>query len=132
VADVASVFDAIDERNDAITQARTGGDPAQLAAVKGRWLVGAATKQRIRATLRSALGTYMKQHPGMLDVNAAALVSLPSGKRPRPLVWTTERVRAWQHDFQARLDQARTSGRRVSPLDIWLSTLSRSKIRFGW
>jgi len=122
VADVASVFDAIDERNDAIAQARASGDPAQLAAVKGRQIVGPATKQRIRATLRSALGTYMKQHPGMLDVNVAALVSLPSGKRPKPLVWTGERVRAWQHDFQARLAAARASGRRVSPLDIWLST----------
>jgi integrase len=121
VADVASVFDAIDERNDANAQARASGDPAQLAAVKG-WLVGPATKQRIRATLRSALGTYMKQHPGMLDVNVAALVSLPSGKRPKPLVWTGERVRAWQHDYQARLAAARASGRRVSPVDIWLST----------
>jgi len=122
VADVASMFDAIDERNDAIAQARASGDPAQLATVKGRWLVGAATKQRIRATLRSALGTYMKQHPGMLNVNVAALVALPSGKRPRPLVWTGERVRVFQHDFQHRLDAARASGRRVSPLDIWLST----------
>src|SRR5216683_2283673 len=122
VADVASVFDAIDERNDAIAQARASGDPTQLAAVNGRRIVGPATKQRIRATLRSALGTYMKQHPGMLDVNVAALVSLPSGKRPKPLVWTGERVRAWQHDFQARLAAARASGRRVSPLDIWLST----------
>ena len=122
VADVASVFDAIDERNDAIAQARASGDPAQLAAMKGRQVVGPATKQRIRATLRSALGTYMKQHPGMLDVNVAALVSLPSGKRPKPLVWTGERVRAWRHDFQARLAAARASGRRVSPLDIWLST----------
>ena len=122
VADVASVFDAIDERNEAIVQARAGGDPAELAGVKGGRIVGPATKQRIRATLRSALGTYMKQHPGMLDVNVAALVSLPSGKRPKPLVWTGERVRAWQHDFQARLAAARAAGRRVSPLDIWLST----------
>jgi hypothetical protein len=122
VADVASVFDAIDERNDAIVQARASGDLAQPDAAKGRRIVGPATKQRIRATLRSALGTYMKQHPGMLDVNVAALVSLPSGKRPKPLVWTGERVHAWQHDFQARIAAASASGRTLSPLDIWLST----------
>jgi integrase len=122
VADVASVFEAIDELNDTLSKARTSGDPAARAAVKGRRPVGPATKQRIRATLRSALGTYMKQHPGLLEVNAAALVDLPSGKRPRPLVWTDERVRAWQRDFESRLAAARAGGRRVSPLDVWVAT----------
>jgi hypothetical protein len=66
------------------------GGPAVRAKVKGRRTVGPAAKQRIRATLRSAIGTYLKQRPGLLDVNAAALVGLPSGKRPHPLVWTSE------------------------------------------
>jgi hypothetical protein len=55
--------------------------------------VGRATKQRIRATLRSAITSYMKQHPGALDINPAALVDLPPGRRPRPLVWTVKRTR---------------------------------------
>jgi integrase len=128
VADAASVFEAIDELNDIIGKARTSGDPAVRAAVNGRRPVGPATKQRIRATLRSALGTYMKQHPGLLEVNAAALVDLPSGKRPRPLVWTEERVRAWQRDSQSRLAAARASGGRFSPLDVWVSTPRPSRV----
>jgi hypothetical protein len=124
VADVASVFDAIGEHNDAITEARASGDPKRRALAKGRRVVGPATKQRIRATLRSAISTYMKQHPGMLDINPAALVDLPPGRRPRPLVWTAERTRAWREDFAARLAEARASagGRRVDPVAVYVAT----------
>jgi integrase len=124
VSDVASVFEAIAELNDAITEARASSDPPLQAAVKGRRLIGPATQQRIRATLRSAISTYMKQHQGMLLANVASLLELPSGNRPRPLVWTGERVRAWQDDYEARLGGARerANGRRVSPLGIWVST----------
>jgi len=124
VTDVASVFEAIDERNDAITEARASGDPAREAGAKGRRVVGPATQQRIRATLRSAITTYMRQHQGMLPANVASLLELPSGDRPKPLVWTGERVRAWQKDFEARLADARqrAGGGRVSQLDIWVST----------
>jgi integrase len=124
VSDVASVFEAIEELNEAITEARASGDPARRVGVKGRRLVGPATCQRIRATLRSAISTYMKQHQGMLLANVASLLELPSGDRPKPLVWTDERVRAWQNDYEARLAGARerANGRRVNPLDIWVST----------
>jgi integrase len=124
VSDVASVFEAIEELNEAITEARASGDPARRAAVKGRRLVGPATQQRIRATLRSAISSYIKQHQGMLLANAASLLELPRGDRPKPLVWTDERVRAWQKDFDKRLADARerANGGRVSPLDIWVST----------
>ncbi|HCU94543.1 MAG TPA: hypothetical protein DHU96_18225, partial [Actinobacteria bacterium] len=130
VTDVASVFEAVEELNEAITEARTSGDPARRAGVKGRRLVGPATQQRIRATLRSAIGTYMKQHQGMLLANVASLLELPSGDRPKPLVWTDERVRAWQKDYEARLADARerASGRRVNPLDIWVSTSRPSPV----
>jgi hypothetical protein len=113
VADVASVFDAIDEINDAVTEARASGDAPLPVTVRGRRVVGAATRQRIRATLRSAITTYMKQHPGVLEINPAALVDLPPGRRPRPLVWTAERTRAWQAEFDARLTEARARGGRV-------------------
>jgi integrase len=121
VTDVASVFDYIEDLNDAITAARASGDPALRAAVKGRRLVGPASCQRIRATLRSGLSTYMKQHPGTLPANVASLVELPPGGRPKALVWTGERVRAWQRDFDAALAAARKAGGRVSPVDIWIS-----------
>jgi len=124
VTDVASVFEAIDELNDAITEATASGDLARRAEVKGRRLVGPATQQRIRATLRSAISSYIKQHPGLLPANPASLVDLLPGDRPKPLVWTDERVRAWQMDFNARLKaaRARANGKRVNPLDIWVST----------
>ena len=121
VTDIASVFDHIEELNDAITEARASRSPARRAAVKGRRLVGPATCQRIRATLRSAVSTYMKQHPGVLPANVASLVELPAGGRPKALVWTGERVRAWQKDFDARLASARKAAGRVSPVDIWIS-----------
>ena len=121
VTDVASVFDHIEELNDAIAEARASGDPARRAAVRGRRRVGPATCQRIRATLRSAISTYMKQHPGVLPANVASLVELPPGGRPKALVWTGERVRAWQKDFDTALAAARAAGGRVSPVDIWIS-----------
>ncbi len=45
----------------------------------------------------------MKQHPGTLPANVAALGELPPGGRPKAMVWTGERVRAWQKDFDAWL-----------------------------
>jgi integrase len=46
----------------------------------------------------------------------------PTGTRPKALVWTGERVRAWQRDYDVRLAAARAVGGRVSPIDIWIST----------
>ncbi|HEX3957502.1 MAG TPA: site-specific integrase [Trebonia sp.] len=100
---------------------RVSGDPGLRKAVKGRRLVGPASCQRIRATLRSAIGAYMRQHPGVLPANVAALVELPPGPRPKALVWTGERVRAWQLDFEVRLAAARAVGGRVDPVGIWVS-----------
>ena len=121
VTDVAAVFDHIAELNHAISEARASRSPARRAAVHGRRLVGPATCQRIRATLRSAVSAYMKQHPGVLPANVASLAELPPGGLPKALVWTDERVRAWQKDFDTRHAAARTAGGRVSPVDIWIS-----------
>lgn len=121
VTDVASVFDYIDDLNAAVTAACASGDPGLREAVKGRRLVGPASCQRIRATLRSAIGAYMRQHPGVLPANVAALAELPPGPRPKGLVWTGERVRSWQQDFEARLAAARAAGGRVDPVRIWVS-----------
>jgi integrase len=52
-----------------------------------------ANRQRVRATLRSALSDAVRQ--GLILVNLAGLVKLPSGKRPKALVWTAERVTRW-------------------------------------
>lgn len=63
---------------------------AHIADALAEVPVAPATRQRIRATLRSALNDACRE--GMLVVNPAALVKLPSGKRPKALVWTDERV----------------------------------------
>ena len=121
VTDVAAVFDRIEDLNELIAEARASRDPARRGAVKGRRLVGSATCQRIRATLRSAIGSYMRQHPGALPANVASLVELPPGTRRKALVWTDERVGAWRKEFDGRLAAARAAGGRVSPVDIWIS-----------
>ena len=66
----------------------------------------AATIQRIRAALRSALSDAVDQQ--LIDVNPAKLVKLPSGKRPKPLMWTDARVEAW-----------RKTGERPGSVMVW-------------
>jgi integrase len=65
-----------------------------------------ANRQRVRATLRAALTGAVKQ--GLLGVNPAALVTLPSGKRPKALVWTPQRVSRWK-----------VTGEMPSPVMVW-------------
>ena len=122
VTDVASVFDHIEELNDAITDARASGDPARRAAVKGRRLVGPATCQRIRATLRSAISTYMKQHPGVLPANVASLVELPPGRRPRPWSGPASASGPGRTTSTPRWPPPAPRGGRVSPVEIWIAT----------
>lgn len=63
---------------------------AMLQAVNG----GPVSAHRVRATLRSALADAMRH--GLVTVNVAALVKLPSARSPRPLVWTPNRVDHWK------------------------------------
>jgi integrase len=65
-----------------------------------------ATKQRVRATLRSALSDAVRE--GLLMSNPATHVRIPSGKRPRALVWTPELEAEFAH-----------TGQRPSPVTIW-------------
>ena len=51
---VTSMFEAIAEHNGTITQPRATGDPALQSLVNGSRVVGVASQQRIRATLRAA------------------------------------------------------------------------------
>jgi integrase len=107
VSHVMEIFEAIDELNDTIHAARQTGDPGIRAKVKGRRLVGPATKHRIRATLRSALNSAIKQR--LIDFNPAAVIELPQAKRPKALVWTSDRIRIWK---QARTDYIEAMVRR--------------------
>ena len=101
VVHIAAMFDAIDAENEYIRAARASGDAKQRAAVKGRRIVSAATKQRIRATLRSALNRAIKQEQ-VITVNPATFVELDSGKRPKAAMWTDEHVAMWQENRARR------------------------------
>ncbi|MGW0822581.1 tyrosine-type recombinase/integrase [Streptomyces sp. NPDC002845] len=66
----------------------------------------AATHHRIKATLSSALKAAVQEQ--LIPQNWARLVTLPSGKRPKALVWTPERVRRWER-----------TGKKPSPVMVW-------------
>jgi len=74
---------------------RLEAERAHLAEMKPfRRTVSPATVQRIRATLRAALNSAISQQ--IITFNPAAHVELDAGKRPKPLLWTAERVEQWQ------------------------------------
>lgn len=108
---------------------RLAEERAKLAEMKPyRKTNGPATRQAIRRTLRAALNAAIAR--GLITFNPAAHVELESGKRPKPLLWTDERVRRWREtgekpcsvmvwtpqQFGQFLDQAEADGERLAPL----------------
>lgn len=79
----------------------------------------AATKQRYRATLRAALNDAMRD--GIVDMNAAKLAKIESGKRPKARVWTAARVLQFEAELETRLAVARSKarGQRISEFKTW-------------
>jgi integrase len=73
-----------------------------------------ANRQRVRATLRSALSDAVRQ--GLAMVNVAGLVKLPSEKRPKAQVWTDERVIRWR-EAVARLEASDATGSDLEALE---------------
>jgi len=55
-----------------------------------------ATLQRIRATLRRCLNTAVRER--ILPRNPALGLVLPKSRRPRPIVWSRNRIEAWRQD----------------------------------
>jgi len=55
-------------------------------------------------------------------------VELASGKRPKAILWTAERVAAWSADYEQRLADARKSGRHVDRFRVWRATPRPSKV----
>lgn len=128
VAHLNAMFQKIEERNEEIA-ANNAHRRAVQEAAKAAWHthdsdaarkarerlrelppfereVGAGSRQRIRATLRSALSDAAAQE--LVTVNAAKLVKLASGAKPRALMWTREREAAW-----------RKTGEVPSPVMVW-------------
>jgi integrase len=123
VADISEMFDEIEEYNELIREARASNDPALRAKVKWRRVVNPSTLRNIRATLRHALNIAMKQER-LIDFNPAAIVELPPATRPKPLVWTDERVRAWQtahRQYLAALRE-RAGAKRVNVIEAYIGT----------
>jgi integrase len=94
VVHVSDMFDAIVEHNDEIRAARESKDVERREAVKYQRPVGGSLMQRIRETLRAALNGAIREE--LLTFNAAKWVEMPPADRPKPLVWTHERVEHWR------------------------------------
>ncbi len=93
-----------------------------LAAVPGT----DANRQRVRATLRSALSDAVRQ--SLILVNVAALVKLPAGKRPKALVWTEDRLTRWAA-ATAALERARAAGAPAEEIEaLEVATLPPSPV----
>ncbi|MET9809041.1 site-specific integrase [Streptomyces halstedii] len=71
-----------------------------------RRIVGPATRQRVRSTLRAALNAAIAQQ--LITFNPASHVELEAGRRPKALVWTEERILHW-----------RRTGETPSPVMVW-------------
>jgi integrase len=76
-AHVQAMFTAITRQHEAMSRPVTTG-----------------TLVRVKATLRTALNAAILA--GHITTNAASRAELPTARRPKAVVWTTEQVREWQ------------------------------------
>lgn len=89
---------------------RLAVEKAKLAAMPPyRDVTGPATKQRIRATLRTALNAAIRRQ--LITFNPASWVELESGKRPKAVLWADRHVEHW-----------RETGEKPSAVMVWTPT----------
>ncbi|GAA4595871.1 tyrosine-type recombinase/integrase [Actinoplanes octamycinicus] len=92
---IYTLIRTITDRNEELLAKRNSPDPAVRRSVAGRRPTGAATRSRVRATLRKAFNDALL-HGIIAGVpNPAALVKT-ANPRSRPIVWEPERVDRWQ------------------------------------
>ncbi|GAA4999657.1 site-specific integrase [Streptomyces siamensis] len=90
---------------------RLARERAKLAGMPPyRNVTGPATKQRIRATLRTALNAAIRRQ--LITFNPAAHVELHSGKRPKAVLWTEQHIEHW-----------RKTGEKPSAVMVWTPPL---------
>ncbi len=77
-----------------------------------RKITSAATMHRINDTLSSALAWGIKREQAFAK-NWAQLVELPAVTRPKPLVWTPERIDHWKR-----------TGEKPGPVMVWTPELT--------
>jgi integrase len=99
---------------------RASGDPERSKKWKGRRPVGPATKHRINSVLSAAIEDARTEQ--LCELNVARLVKLPKARRPKAVIWTEERTRAFWADYQSRIAKAKAAGQRVNGLAIWMET----------
>lgn len=135
VGHVQEFFDSIDDKNEVVlaenqarreqeARAKWGkasrppeAESARLAVERAkldamppyRLVTGPATKQRIRATLRTALNAAIKRQ--LITFNPASHVELESGKRPKAVLWSDQHVAHW-----------REAGEKPSAVMVWTPT----------
>ncbi|WP_431770917.1 tyrosine-type recombinase/integrase [Streptomyces cucumeris] len=83
-----------------------------------RKITSAATMHRINDTLSSALSWGIKREQAFAK-NWAQLVELPPVTRPKPLVWTPERVEHWKR-----------TGAKPGPVMVWTPELTGQYLDF--
>ncbi|MFJ5307424.1 tyrosine-type recombinase/integrase [Streptomyces sp. NPDC088350] len=83
-----------------------------------RKVTSAATMHRINDTLSSALSWGIKREQAFAR-NWAKLVELPPAIRPKPLVWTPERIEHW-----------RRTGEKPGPVMVWTPELTGQFLDF--
>ncbi|TYB51148.1 site-specific integrase [Nonomuraea sp. PA05] len=132
VPTIEGVFARIDEKNAQILAARRSGDPEIRNSARGKRTTGPATKQRIKATIRSVLADAMREH--LVTFNAAALMHLPAGRKPKGLVWTRARVEAFDQAFAERLRAVRADPAlsRREKIIVWACTDLRPSPVMVW
>ena len=104
VQHLTTAFEDIAERNDLIRRGK----------IKARQ-TGPSAMQRMRAMLRSCLGDALRE--GLVTVNVATLVKLPTGRPPKAQVWTRAREKAWRDAMAGLVTDGRTGkqARREAP-----------------
>lgn len=83
-----------------------------------RKVTSAATMHRINDTLSSALSWGIKREQAFAK-NWAQLVELPPVTRPKPLVWTPERIEHWKR-----------TGEKPGPVMVWTPVLTGQFLDF--
>ncbi|WP_171053100.1 helix-turn-helix transcriptional regulator [Streptomyces marianii] len=83
-----------------------------------RKITSAATMHRINDTLSSALSWGVKREQ-LFPRNWAQLVELPAVTRPKPLVWTSERIEHWKR-----------IGEKPGPVMVWTPELTGQFLDF--
>ncbi|MCR8573118.1 site-specific integrase [Streptomyces sp. Isolate_219] len=84
-----------------------------------RKVTSAATMHRINDTLSSALTWGIKREAAFAK-NWAQLVELPTVTRPKPLVWTPERIEHWKR-----------TGEKPGPVMVWTPELTGQFLDFA-